>query len=76
MTYTTEQLQILKDLCETLETVINDSPTGVPAGPLYMALSQAGMTLDQFEKLMSALVMCGKIRKSGHQYFPMKRKEV
>jgi hypothetical protein len=38
-----------------------------------MAFATKGLTLDQFEAIMGALVTTGKIRKSGHQYFPAKK---
>ena len=42
---------------------------GAPGGVLYAALMAHGITLDQFESLMSALVSAGKMTRKGHLYF-------
>lgn len=67
-----DALKALRELVDELSTIINES-NGVPAGPLYMTFAEAGLTLDQFEQIMGAMVATGKIRKSGHQYFPVKK---
>ena len=61
------------ELCDGIVETINEFPDGAPAGPMYMALSSAGMSLEWFEMIMSSLVTAGRIRKSGHQYFPVKK---
>jgi len=66
-------LVALRALADAIVETVNEFPNGAPAGPMYMAMSEAGMTLEQFEGIMSALVTTGKIRKSGHQYFPVKK---
>jgi hypothetical protein len=70
---TPEVKEAFRELLNGLAEEINASPQGVPAGPLYMAFATKGLTLDQFEAIMGALVTTGKIRKSGHQYFPAKK---
>jgi len=42
---------------------------GMHSGRLYMACNHYGVTLDQYEMIMSALVNTGLIRKSGHVYY-------
>jgi hypothetical protein len=66
MTHAESQvLSIANALYET----VRDSPDGAPAGPMYAAV-MGYMNLDQFEAIMSALVKVGRIRKSGHVYYP------
>lgn len=50
-----------------------ESPDGVPAGPMYAAVMNAGVgiTLDQFTRIMDAMVQAGLVRHSGNQYFPV-----
>lgn len=55
-----------------LDTIKEADPViGAPAGPLYAAMANYGMSLQVFEQIMSALVKSGKLRKSGHCYFPV-----
>jgi hypothetical protein len=44
-------------------------PQGAPAGPMYAAFMSQGMTLEQFERMMDAIVKSGRLRKQGHLYF-------
>jgi len=67
-------LDILRALCDIIVETVNEFPNGAPAGPMYMAFAETGMPLEMFENVMAALVATGKIRKSGHQYFPVKQK--
>jgi len=64
-----KSLAILRELCRAIEDTVSEFPNGAPAGPMYMALAQADMTLEQFEGIMSALVTAGKLEKRGHCYF-------
>jgi hypothetical protein len=41
---------------------------GAPGGVLYAALMAYGISLSQFESLMSAMVSAGKLTKHGHLY--------
>ncbi len=52
-----------------VETVRESGPDGAPAGSIYAALMTLGFTLEQFERLMGALVGLGKLTKRGHLYF-------
>ena len=65
---------ILAVATAVVDTVNEADPTiGAPAGPLYMAMQAGcGITLETFEKLMSALVAAGKLTKRGHCYFAVK----
>lgn len=54
-----------------LET-IQELPDGAPAGPIYAALMGV-ISLEEFERIMSALVTAGVVTKRGHQYFPTKK---
>jgi hypothetical protein len=51
------------DACQAAGTV------GVPGGHLYALLMQTGMSLGQFEQIMSTLVGIKKVRKQGDCYF-------
>lgn len=53
-----------------VDTVNESGDTGAPAGVLYAALMHYGIQLDHFEDIMLALVETGKIRQSGHIYYP------
>jgi hypothetical protein len=65
-------VELLRLLCSAIKEAVDESPQGLPAGPLYMRLAEYGVTLEMFEAVMGALVTTGKVRKSGHQYFPVK----
>lgn len=52
-----------------IETVQEAGDQGAPSGVLYAALMTAGLSLEQYERLMAILVDAGKVRKSGHLYF-------
>jgi hypothetical protein len=56
-------------LTAIIET-INECPDGCPGGPLYMALASGlGISFDQFEMLMAAVVKTGRVKKVGHCYY-------
>src|SRR5258708_3693484 len=52
-----------------LETV-GETPDGAPAGPMYLAFMQHGMSLETFEAITAALVDAKKIRREGDLFFP------
>lgn len=52
-----------------IESVREMGEQGAPAGPLYAALMTVGITLDQFNTIMEALVKRGVLRHSGHVYY-------
>ena len=47
------------------------SPIGMPGGHLYAATMNV-LSLAQFESIMAALVMTGKVRKDGDCYFAVR----
>ena len=66
---TQQQQQALKMIADAIvDSVKAAGPLGAPAGTLYADLMAQGCTLDQFEKLMGALVAIGKLTKNGHLY--------
>ena len=66
----TKQLQILKLLCDTIiESVREAGSLGMPAGNLYAALMPLGISLEQFERLMSSLVNIGQLHKRNQVYY-------
>jgi hypothetical protein len=67
---TAQQTQMLKKVCNAIvETVKEMGKQGAPAGPLYAALMTTGMTLENFEQIMSGLVAAKMLRKSGQLYY-------
>ena len=62
-------IQVVTDAI--VEAVKAAGPTGAPGGVIYAALMTHGCTLEQYEAFMDALVRAGKLRKSGHLYFPV-----
>ncbi len=67
---TAEQRAALKAICDAvIETVKAAGPLGAPGGHLYAALMAHGCTLEQFEKLMGALVAIKQLVKRGELYF-------
>jgi hypothetical protein len=57
-------------IAQAILDTVQECPQGAPAGHLY-AGCMAMLDLDHFEQIMSALVRNNKIRKDGHQYFPV-----
>jgi len=57
--------------CAILETVNECGALGAPAGVMYAGLMSV-LTLDQFEGVMSALVLSGKLVREGHVYYAVK----
>ena len=70
---TKKQIAILRQVCDAMLETVNESPNGAPAGAMYLACSNMGMSLEVFETVMGALVTAGKIRKLGHVYYPAKK---
>jgi len=65
-----QKSSVVKMLCDSIiESVQAAGSLGAPAGHLYAALMQHGFTLEQFERIMDALMRIGKVRKSGNLYF-------
>ena len=56
-------------ICTAIVEAVKESPEGAPAGSLYLALTEHGCTLAQFEQIMSALVETGLLRQEGHLYY-------
>ena len=71
MKLTTEHVKAVGLIGDAVTDVVKATgKRGAPAGVLYAALSEAtGMTLDQFQQIMSALVAAGKLRRNGDLYF-------
>lgn len=67
---TLHQIKTLRLVASAIiETVEASGHTGAPGGHLYAALMSTGMSLNQFEQIMTALVSKGFLRKEGHVYF-------
>ena len=61
------QLAAIRDWVNTVIECVNAAPNGVPADTLYAMLTGI-MTLDQFQRVMNALVQTGQVHKQGHLY--------
>lgn len=67
---TQQQNQAMKLLVSAIiDAVKAAGPIGAPGGVLYAALMAHGCTLEQFEKLMGALVRHGALKRKGDLYF-------
>lgn len=67
---TKEALIAFVELCNAVVDAVKEAgPQGAPAGPMYAAFMSVGMSLEQFERMMAALVKSGRLRKSGDLYF-------
>ena len=64
-----ESRALLKLICDAIIEAIGTTDQGVPGGPLYATLMPYGITLEQFETIMSTLVAVGQLRKEGQLYF-------
>ena len=51
---------------------VEAEPNGCPEGPLYAALMPI-MSFDEFTNVTNALVTVGKVKRSNHQLFPVKK---
>jgi hypothetical protein len=60
---------VLSILSAFLDTVKEAGPRGAPSGPMYAAAMAQGLTLEQYEAIMRALVNAGKVRKEGHVFY-------
>lgn len=66
---TIEQAKALKALADAIiDTVGAAGPHGAPGGHLYAAFMAHGITLSQYEQIMSGLVIAGKLTKHGDCY--------
>jgi hypothetical protein len=67
---TPQQIAALRQIADAIvDTVRETGSRGAPGGLLYIALSERGCTLRQFENLMSALIAAGRLRQDGQVYY-------
>ena len=52
-----------------LDTIRQSGPNGAPSGVMYAALSAHGMTLQNYQAMMGALVRVGKVTLEHDCYF-------
>jgi len=65
-----QKTQALKMIADAvIESVKAAGKQGAPGGPIYAALMVYGVSFEQFQNLMDALIRIGKLRKSGNLYF-------
>jgi hypothetical protein len=51
------------------DTVKEAGQNGAPAGPMYAAAMQHGLSLNAFATIMEALIVSGKIRQINNVYY-------
>lgn len=67
-----QEKQAILDVCKiVLLTVKAAGNDGAPAGPMYAACMHT-MSLESFNKLTSALVQSGYMKKQGHLFFHLR----
>ena len=70
VTASLKQMQAIKAIADAIvEAVRAGGPTGAPGGVIYAALMAHGISLEQYEQIMEALVRVGRLRRSGQLYF-------
>jgi len=67
---TTKQMLAVAMLANAIVDTVREGDTGfgVPGGPMYAAAMAHGVTLHQFEMIMSGLVRVGRLTKHGDCY--------
>lgn len=66
---TQQQVNALRLIVSAIVDAVKAAgPIGAPGGVLYAALMTHGVTLEQFEKLMSGLVHANLLRRQGDCY--------
>jgi hypothetical protein len=64
-----QQARAVRIVCGAIVDAVKEAgDLGAPGGVLYAVL-QEGLSLAQFEQLMSALVRTGKLRREGDLYY-------
>jgi hypothetical protein len=63
---------IIKLMIVIIESVKEMGEQGAPEGPMYAAFMHYGVTLGQFNLIMSFLVEHGFLRRSGHLLYWLK----
>lgn len=70
MAITEQQSMLLKKIADAIIGAVQESGKhGYPAGHLYAALMPLGLSLENFEQIMSGLEKAKMVRKSGHLYY-------
>jgi hypothetical protein len=65
-----QQTLAIKAICDAIiESVREAGSLGAPAGHLYAAMMVHGFTLEQFQRIMGALVRVGELTQRGDCYF-------
>ena len=65
-----EALRAIHAICTAIIEVVQEvGSEGAPSSSIYLTLMEQGITHAQYEQLMSALVVSGKLRQEGHLFF-------
>lgn len=63
----TQQLSAIREVCNAVvESVELAGPMGVGSGIVYSALMSTGISLNQYQQLISILVRSGKLTNNKH----------
>jgi hypothetical protein len=63
------QIQAIRMLADAIVDAVKAAgPMGAPGGVIYAALMAHGLTLSQYDQLMSGLVQVGKLTRHGDLY--------
>jgi hypothetical protein len=66
---TAQEIAAIRMVAEAIEDAVKAAgPLGAPGGVIYAALMAHGVTLDQYNQLMSGLVRAGRLTRDGHLY--------
>jgi hypothetical protein len=58
-------------IAAAVEAVINDTPTGAPAGVMYGAICTM-IAVSDFQRMLALLVETGRVYRKGNTYYPAK----
>jgi hypothetical protein len=62
-------------IASIIQATLDEFPgEGMPGGKIYAAILGI-VSYDEFERIMSALVTAGVVKKRGHQYFSAKERK-
>jgi hypothetical protein len=66
---TSQQIAAIRAVCDAIVDAVQAAgPLGAPGGVIYAALMAHGVSLDQYNQLMSGLVRVGKLTRDGDLY--------
>jgi len=61
-----QKKQAAQQVLQIISDTIRDCPDGAPLGPMYMALTARGMSIETFQQIISTMEQIGLIKVSNH----------